>query len=372
MGVSMIQTPGGEVRVETGVGTVMKVEDKGERNVQVSIRADHLDKPVTGWADSHAGQLPAEGDRVAYRVDVHRKRKIDPTRPFDTLESHEKVRDLVALRAPEDIKELELALRPPGSAPVATPPAPNGTSAPTTPPPAPAAPVANPGASPAQPAAAPAPPAQVGGPVCQHCGLPLAGAPVIRAGAGYVHKGECPADPGRPFVGDEENPAPAPAPAPGPAPAGNVPPRRPRVAEGKPWELYNSDGSINMGSYAMTAAVGFVELAHRLAAEQAARWTAEGADEHVSMGQVEDLAATLLEVADRVQAANREDGHTDRLDNSHTRARGAVREALWVYPVRWGAAGADRQEWVEELVEHASTLVAMAVVLHRRHLEGGR
>lgn len=167
---------------------------------------------------------------------------------------------------------------------------------------------------------------------------------------------------GRPF---EDAPSEGHAPPHGEAPDEPVPPRRPRVAEARPWEPFNSDGSLNLGSYAMLATVGMVELAHRLAAERTAKVLAEtGVSGSVSMAQVKSLARTLLEAADQVQAANREDGHVDRMDSSHTRSRGAVRESLWVFPVPWGASPEDQAAWLGKLTAHATGLVRIAVELH--------
>jgi hypothetical protein len=58
----------------------------------------------------------------------------------------------------------------------------------------------------------------------------------------------------------------APAPAPRPTSDGK---RGPRIAEAKPWEPFNSDGSRNLGSYEVQAAEGTTLLAHDLLLERA-------------------------------------------------------------------------------------------------------
>jgi hypothetical protein len=86
----------GQAREETGEGIVTQVEP-GARNAHVKIRATHtnLTELVTGWLDTQAGDLPAEGAHVAYRIVVHRKRSVDPALPLDDVARRERVRDLV-------------------------------------------------------------------------------------------------------------------------------------------------------------------------------------------------------------------------------------------------------------------------------------
>jgi len=148
---------------------------------------------------------------------------------------------------------------------------------------------------------------------------------------------------------------------PGPTPPNEAPSRGPRLAEGRPWEELNSDGSPNLGSYAYGAVLATVELAHELLVAHA---VTAGAGDPLSMGQVASLARTLLGVADEVQAALRPDGRVDRMDASHTRARGALRSALEAYPVPFGAGEEDRQAWRGALVERATALGTLALALH--------
>lgn len=131
--------------------------------------------------------------------------------------------------------------------------------------------------------------------------------------------------------------------------------RRPRVAEGKPWEPTNSDGSTNFGSYAFLAAEGMVQQAHELL-------LAHRPGEVPTMVNVGRLARQLLRAADRAQASIRADGHVDRMDGSHTRCRGAVRAALEVYPVPFDSpetAGA----WVDNLTDYAVMLLEVGATL---------
>lgn len=134
-----------------------------------------------------------------------------------------------------------------------------------------------------------------------------------------------------------------------------------RVAEARPWEPYNSDGSLNLGSYEVLATAGMVELSHELL-------LARSGPGSFTMDELRRLARTLLAAADQVQANVRSDGRSDRMDASHTRARGAIRTALEAHPVPWGVPSeppspAEKAAWVEELVAWATLLMEAAVDL---------
>lgn len=101
------------------------------------------------------------------------------------------------------------------------------------------------------------------------------------------------------------------------------PSRGPKIREGKQWEEENSDHSPNVGSYAVQAAAGMVDLAveltlaaGRVPVERHIRWA----------------ATRLLEAADDIQAGVRADGRADRMDTSHARARGMLRTVLTFVP----------------------------------------
>lgn len=135
-----------------------------------------------------------------------------------------------------------------------------------------------------------------------------------------------------------------------------------RVAEARVYEPLNSDGSLNLGSYAVTAAQSMVSLANDLLIE---RWRRGDVDAPPTEGQLRGLARRLLLAADRVQAASRADHHADRMDNSHARARGAVEAALKSHPVPFGG---DPAPWLEELVATASSFMAVVVSLVDREI----
>lgn len=322
MAVSLIDAPGGQRRVETGVGIVTKVERAdGARNAQVWIDASHLRKPVTGWADTHdAGLFAAvEGalaarQQVEYRVEVKRKASIDAEVPLDDVPIFDRVRDLVALR-------------PAGSSPLPVSP-PSGSAA-----------------KPETPAPAPAPP------------------PPASSEAAFLASASGDPGPTEPDA-PRQNGAPARQPDaggdPGPVEPGAAAPAG-QLVEGKPWQRYNSDGSTNLGSYALQAAIGMAELAHRLQVDHRQRSGIPGLP---TEDQIRGLARWLLWAADQAQARLRSDGKPDRMDSSHARARGAVRMAVEVLPVPWGATtNEERRRWADALADYAAALLRVAVEL---------
>lgn len=143
----------------------------------------------------------------------------------------------------------------------------------------------------------------------------------------------------------------------------NLPsPRGPRIKEGRPFDAENSDHSVNVGSFATTAGAGVVELAQQLL-------LARTPGEVPRMAMVKGLAQRLLWAADVVQASIRADGHVSRMAGSHTRARGAVRSAVEVYPLPAtdglddDAAEALRATWLSQVVERALDLLSLGVAL---------
>jgi len=138
--------------------------------------------------------------------------------------------------------------------------------------------------------------------------------------------------------------------------------RGPRLEEAKPWEGYNSDGSVNLGSYAAQATIGMAALAYELAMQHAR--SSKGVPlEAPDPVQVQNLARRLLRCADKAQAAIRSDGHADRMDASHARARGAIRSAIDVWPPPWGKAVEEWNRWQETLIRDAAMLLAAGVAL---------
>lgn len=361
MPVDLITVGGLERRRETGFGLIKAVDVKG-RNAQVQIDAERLTDPVTGWADTTDGGWSTiltardEARRVRYVVDVHHRNDADRAKPLAALGNREKVRDLVELAIVDGEGRIigspyGRAPQPEGSpaaaAPVSTPPPP---AAPPAPPAAPEAPAGDVEAPPPPPAPEEAPDGSTGPPACARCGVELRNVRVLVTPEGRVHRDGCPAG------ADQHG-------------TGTAAARPPRLEEARPWQLHNTDGSLNLGSFAMTAAACMADAAFEVIAARAA-----ATGNPISFPSVDRLAETLLKVADRVQSAVRPDGRHDRLDNSHTRARGAVLTALKAHPVPFDAAGDTAEEraraleqaratWLSRLEGDARDLLRLAVRL---------
>lgn len=405
----------GEYRRETGNGRIVELKPGG-RNTHVIIDAEHLREPVAGWADTTDRELMAriaaahEGaTRIAYVVDTHRKGNVSADRPFDELDRSAKVRAVTdiyrvdANGAPVDHAPAPATSTPPAAAPKAPPaeaptPAPPSSAAPATGPARPCPKCGHPlgtaalrrdpelgfvhvdcpqDATPSDPAddafvAELADAMDEGPAIGAGEGPTLVEAGLAATEARARHRAQEGAQEGP--SADEEPSGPESDATPPQEPqegdtGGMRPPsprparRRARIEELKPWERYNVDGTPNLGSYAFTAAVGMVELAIELIIDLA---RTDAATRGVPMtapapGRVRSLALALLNATDRVQANVRADGLADRMDMSHTRARGAVRTALDSYPVPWGATAEERAAWLDDLVELGTMALTIAI-----------
>lgn len=338
---------GVEVSVETGFGWITSVaEPSGQgRNVSVEIRAEHLNKPVKAWVDTAevalyaaVRELCAGGVRIAYRVVVKRKRNQPTDCPLADIPTDGRIRDL------EHVERVAGVVAP-DAAPVAA----DAPPPPTTRPEASPSPTASSGPQ--------SDPLVCGGP----CGGRLNDGRPVRRVHGVMQHVECPAV--DPAAALDDRPPPDPRGGNGGAtPATST--SGPRIAEAKPWEFYNSDGSINPGSYAYSAAEGMVLLASDLLLARA-RSVADGPDgfKPPTEGQIKALARRLLRAADSAQTTIRNDRHVARMANSHQRARAATRAALEAYPVPWGATSTELDHWVGELAGHAAALLRVTVGL---------
>lgn len=132
MSVATLTTEaGGQIRVEDGVGTLVKVDRReGARNARVEIDADHLREPVVGWADLHDDQLAAAlnaaldgGGKVGYRIEVRAKDR-SSTDPLDRLGNRDKIRELVGLYPPDGVPPTDRPLGDAPSRPVSGPTSP--------------------------------------------------------------------------------------------------------------------------------------------------------------------------------------------------------------------------------------------------------
>lgn len=412
MAVALEVIDGAEVRVETGVGKITEVKPKGDRNAQVFITAPHLREVVTGWVDRQSAQwgrveyAAAHGIDVFYRVEVKRKRDVAKDRPLAELGNREKVRDLVLIDRPEN----------------APAPASGGSDArpaPENPPAAATAPPATDSAPPPDPAGDAPMPGQADHALellaeavrkgeapevidfCRQMAADLGASPEQLDAACHrradrsAHPaaadpwaaspptdGDLPAqalaharDPDRvaeraPAARATEQPNGGAAAGPAVSPTSGLSRQNRAIAsDARPWEQTNSDGRLNLSSYAAGAVADFVGLAGRLLITRARQRHAEDPTFVLAaptQKQVYGLAATLLNVADVVQHQMREGGRVDRMASSHKLARQAVREALDLFPVPWGADDVTRESWRKALVDYAGTQVAVVVDLLSR------
>lgn len=335
MAVEMVADPEvGEFRRETGYGQIEDVKlPSGKRNAQVIIKAEQLRDPVQGWVDSQGDRdtyLAAvgaleQGQRIYYRIETHRKDSVDVEIPFEQLAKGDKVRDvreIVAVNGKGQAISGSVPERPPAEQPTL--------------------PVSGNGAGNEAPAT----------------GESDGDSSSSSTTTGEITPGQDappgPAAQDSDPVGKDEEPS-----------SGNGRKRGPRIAEGKPWEALNSDGSLNLGSYAIQAAEGMALLAQDLLV---ARWRGGDAEAPPTPGQVRSLARLLLMAADLAQASARADGHADRMHNSHVRARSAVRAALEVHPVPFGADQEARDAWHAALTKHASEFLGVVLSLVDREV----
>lgn len=342
MSVGLELRDGVEVRVEAGVGHIAKLDPPKGRNAHLEIAADGLRLPIQGWVDTTNFDLYdrcldafQNGRRVRYRVVIKRKADQDPSVPLEAIDRFNRVRDVEMIELLGGAATATPA-NGPAEAAQAAPPAPQAPPAPTDTPEAPPAPTAAPQAAP--------------------CGECHARGPEHAPGCGAAPAEE-------PSSGDAGTTDPS-----CPARATNVVDgkRGPRVAEGKPWEPFNSDGSRNLGSYAAGAAVGTALLAHDLLLAKIRTEVANGISPPGKVptpGQIAGLTRRLLAASDRCQAKVRPDGRVDRMDSSHTRSRAATRAALDAHPVPWGAGAEEVDAWVERLGDYAAALLVAAFSL---------
>lgn len=303
MAVSIEVIDGAEVRVETGKGLIQNADLEAQgRNVKVEFKATHtnLAELVGGWLDTQNNALyEAVREADLSRSEVEYVIHVKRKRDVDPSLS------FAELSSRQKVRDL-VSIKPAGGARRSDEPSP-AQDVPRTPP--------------AVQEPRPAPPATSGSP-----------APSI--------------------------------PEQGPAPARAVR-RGMRVEEAKPWERTNGDGSVNLGSYEAQACIGLASLAYKLMLEKA-RDDADRTGGQVaapSKANVAALARSLLQAADAAQAAVRADGCADRMDSSHTRARGAIREALDAYPVPWGATPEEKLAWRDTLATTAAMLLTTGVEL---------
>jgi hypothetical protein len=147
----------------------------------------------------------------------------------------------------------------------------------------------------------------------------------------------------------------------------------PIAGDEKRWVPFNSDGRPNMGSYGFGAVMEMVKLSMAQLMTRTRSRNAEDPSvplEPPTAREVYDLSRTLLYLCDRVQFLARSDGDTtgrvDRMAPSHTAARMAVRDGMDVWPMPWGSDGEVWEQWREQVIDTAHTLIKVALAHYVR------
>lgn len=338
-----------EVHVQTGTGTVKAMEENG-KNVLIKMSVEGLRHPVQGWTSKTEAIYPMlveaheQKREIAYRIEAQRKNSVDRTIPIADLRpnAEEGAKNTRQIFVGVDGNLSSEAITNP-----AEDPGPGGRVSALKQGPAQQsqggnAPVA--GGFTAEQALTGLANARRGGlpeSVCDAAAaLALAAGAtveqVVQAGQSTEQRREV---------------------------------RRAFAAEGKPFHQFNSDGRVNLGSYAVQAAVGAESLAADLIiannvaiaeAHNAKIDAGEIAGDHIEPAPVDfknaaALGAILLDLADRVQVETVGGGRPDRMATSHSRARGLVYDAVKNrYPVPFGGDAEAQDAWRKAVAAEAT------------------
>lgn len=332
-----------EVMVQTGTGRIKELvgrgkqaEDGSYRNVEVVFTPDNpkLVRKVYALLDTTAKDLwelvqAAQADQrdISFRIESQRKRGIERTKKFeDLVHTEEVVRVLAAI---DDVFSHEAK-----TDPAEDPSRENPSALAQAHAGAPAATPASSGAGRVDLVAALAAARQQGLPavtVDTLMALALAaGAPVAEVLAAGL-----PASEGKP------RPV---------ATSG-----RAVAVEEKPWEAFNSDGRINVGSYMVAHAA----TAERFALDHLVGLYSKGGKSAVKVSdemiaQAASLALVLLEMGDAV-LVKAVGGRVDRQKNSYNRCLSLILDAVEKrYPAPVGGNEQAQTEWRETVVEEAA------------------
>lgn len=338
-----------EVMVQTGTGRIKDLVGRGRagedgtfRNIEVVFEPDnpHLKRKVYALLDTTGKELweyvqAAHADKrdVSYRIESQRKRGIDRTKPFTELvHTEEAVRILAAI---DDVFSHEAKTNPKEDPSQENPSAltqdDDTTSA------APAAVVVT-----AAPAAADPSKLLASLAAARQAGMPATtvdtlAALALAAGAGVDDVASAGFD-------DVETPS-APRPVVG----------RTHAVEDKPWNAYNSDGRVNVGSYMVAHAASAERFAldHLITVYSEGKKTAVDVSDAM-IAQAASVALVLLEMSDEV-LIKAVGGRVDRQKNSYNRAMSLVLDAVDKrYHVPVGANNEARAEWRAKVVAEAA------------------
>jgi putative RecB family exonuclease len=120
----------------------------------------------------------------------------------------------------------------------------------------------------------------------------------------------------------------------------------------KPWEETNADGTLNLNSYAATAAFGTVSLAVEVLHKAGQKLTPK---------TVDAFAETLALIIQHCQESL--DVRPSMQDGSHTRLRGALRTSIETIPAPFGEDGNAWAAWVRKTEKRVLSIHAAALRL---------
>lgn len=344
-----------EVYVQVGEGVVEKIEglDGTGRNVQVQIKSTHdaVRKPIKGWLQrtdpllTKVVEARDSGEVITYRTESQRKKDIDRTLPLHPLRE---TTDLAQKNCISIFAGMNGVLSQEAVTNPAEDPAPGGRIP------------ATPQNSGPQQAPAPAPTGGAGLTVdaalqaveiARKADLPdgVLHAAIAQALAAGASLGQVQ------VAGFNAQAKQA------------TPPQQSAFAtEAAAYKMNNTDGRINLGSYAVQAMFGAERFATDLiAAAQSVGLSEDEVPAPVDLAQAAALADVLLGLADRVQVGAYGGGRVDRGARSHTRARSLVFDAIEArHPVPFDGTPEDRDVWstalVDECVDRFRHLAALA------------
>lgn len=128
------------------------------------------------------------------------------------------------------------------------------------------------------------------------------------------------------------------------------------AVEAAPFTAYNTDGRVNLGSYAVSAAFAAERFAYEMikANHEAVAAAAKADVEPVHLGQALGMARVILHIADAVQVGAYGGGKPNRMRKSHNHARSLVFDAIRErHPIPFGKPD-EQNQWRENVIAEAT------------------
>lgn len=324
-----------EVLVTTGVGLVNEITVGGQgQSANIKVSVDSLKHKLSGWikTDDPVFALLEEakesGELISFRIESQRKAKVDRSTPLAELRKNMEVAKdnttLIFAGAKKASSSEPILLTSEAVTSPSEDPQPGGRIPASTP--RPSAPAAT--STPVAPANVSTLDAAV------KANLPRE---VVNALAGQLlASGANPESVRIALVGGSR--------------AGSNDKPQPRIAfsrEEPGWKMYNTDGRLNLGSAAVSAAVGAEQFVRKHLVERSVIQPVSFDDVDVNE-LVITISNAVLSAADSVQVSGYGEGYlVDRSVGSHTRARGIVYDTIESYVPY--SANEDIADWAAKI-----------------------